>query len=79
MSSHSINVDVRHLQLVADLMTFKVGFQRFGMVKMKDSMLLNSYVEKTNDIQFDLAFHSRTDVVKVVSECIITVFYFVLI
>ncbi len=76
MSSHSINVDIRHLQLVADLMTFKggvLGFQRFGMVKMKDSVLLHSSFEKTNDILFDSAFHSKTDVVKGVSECIITV------
>ena len=78
MSSHSITVDIRHLQLVADLMTFKgavLGFQRFGMVKMKDSVLLHSSFEKTNDILFDSAFHSRTDVIKGVSECIITVKY----
>lgn len=73
---HGIQVDNRHLQLVADLMTFKgqvLGFQRHGMTKMKDSVLMHSSFEKTNDILFDSAFHSRNDVIKGVSECIITV------
>ncbi len=73
---HGIQVDNRHLQLVADLMTFKgqvLGFQRHGMTKMKDSVLTHSSFEKTNDILFDSAFHSRNDVIKGVTECIITV------
>lgn len=76
MSAHGIVVDPRHLQLVSDLMTFKgrvLGLQRFGMVKMKDSVLKHSSFEKTNDILFDSAFHSIVENVQGVSESIIMV------
>ena len=76
MSGHSIHVDTRHMQLVADLMTFKgmvLGFTRFGISKMKDSTLMHSSFEKTTDHLYDSSFHSRNDVVKGVSECIIMV------
>lgn len=75
-SGHSIHVDNRHLQLIADLMTFKglvLGFTRFGISKMKDSTLMHSSFEKTTDHLFDASFHSRNDVVSGVSECIIMV------
>lgn len=73
--SHSIQVDKRHLNLIADLMTFKGsvhGFQRFGMAKMKDSILLHSSFERTSDVLFDAAMHSKIDKIRGVSECIIT-------
>jgi DNA-directed RNA polymerase III subunit RPC1 len=76
MSGHSIHVDNRHLQLVADLMTFKgmvLGFTRFGISKMKDSTLMHSSFEKTTDHLYDASFHSRNDIVNGVSECIIMV------
>jgi DNA-directed RNA polymerase III subunit RPC1 len=75
-SGHSIQVDNRHLQLLADLMTFKgmvLGFTRFGISKMKDSTLMHSSFEKTTDHLFDASFHSRNDIVSGVSECIIMV------
>ncbi len=75
-SGHSIYVDNRHLQLIADLMTFKgmvLGFTRFGISKMKDSTLMHSSFEKTTDHLFDASFHSRNDIVSGVSECIIMV------
>ncbi len=75
-SGHSIQVDNRHLQLIADLMTFKglvLGFTRFGISKMKDSTLMHSSFEKTTDHLFDASFHSRNDIVSGVSECIIMV------
>jgi DNA-directed RNA polymerase III subunit RPC1 len=74
MGGHGIQVDIRHLQLVSDLMTFKgkvLGFQRSGMSQMKDSVLLHSSFEKTTDHLFEASFHSRTDKIMGVSECII--------
>jgi DNA-directed RNA polymerase beta' subunit len=56
-------------------MTFKgsvYGFQRFGMSKMKDSVLLHSSFERTNDVLFDAALHGKVDQLKGVSESIIT-------
>jgi DNA-directed RNA polymerase III subunit RPC1 len=78
MGSHGIYVDIRHLQLVADLMTFKgqvLGFTRMGLTKMQDSTLLHSSFEKTVDNLFESSFHSRIDKVRGVSECIIMVYY----
>ncbi len=74
-SCYSIQVDKRHLGLISDLMTFKgsvYGFQRFGMSKMKDSVLLHSSFERTNDVLFDAALHGKVDQLKGVSESIIT-------
>ena len=74
-SGHSIQVDKRHLNLIADLMTFKgsvYGFQRFGMAKMKDSVLLHSSFERTSDVLFDSAMHAKVDKLKGVTESIIT-------
>jgi DNA-directed RNA polymerase III subunit RPC1 len=79
MGSHGIYVDIRHLQLVADLMSFKgqvLGFTRMGLTKMQDSTLLHSSFEKTVDNLFESSFHSRSDQVKGVSECIIMVNFF---
>ena len=71
---HSIHVDKRHLGLISDLMTFKgtvYGFQRFGMIKMKDSVFLNSSFERTNDILFDAAIYGNVECLRGVSEAII--------
>ena len=72
--NHSISVDRRHLGLISDLMTFKgsvYGFQRFGMIKMKDSVFLHSSFERTNDILFDAATYGKVDCLRGVSESII--------
>ena len=74
-AGHSIHVDQRHLGLIADLMTFKgtvLGFQRFSMIKMKDSVFLNSSFERTTDVLFDAAINSKTENLSGVSESIIT-------
>ena len=71
---HSIQVDKRHLGLISDLMTFKgnvYGFQRFGIIKEKDSVFLKSSFEKTNDILFDAATYGKVDHLRGVSESII--------
>jgi DNA-directed RNA polymerase III subunit RPC1 len=42
MSAHGINLDLRHILLAADTMTFKgkvLGFTRHGVQKLKNSTL----------------------------------------
>ncbi|TMW55051.1 hypothetical protein Poli38472_013813 [Pythium oligandrum] len=74
MSAYGIGIDRRHLMLLADVMTFKgevLGITRFGIAKMKESVLMLASFEKTTDHLFDAAVHSRTDAIVGVSECII--------
>ena len=71
---HSIYVDTRHLGLISDQMTFKgtvLGFQRFGMIKMKDSVITHSSFEMTTDILLDAGIYGKTDNLRGVSESII--------
>lgn len=72
--TYGINIDQRHLQLLADVMTYRgavLGITRFGIAKMKDSVLMLASFEKTPDHLFDAAVHSRVDYVRGVSESII--------
>lgn len=72
--SYGIVVDGRHLRLLADVMTYKgnvLGVTRFGIAKMKDSVLMLASFEKTPDHLFDAAVHSRVDPCVGVSESII--------
>ena len=72
--SYGIVVDGRHLQLLADIMTYKgavLGITRFGIAKMKDSVLMLASFEKTPDHLFDAAVHARIDPCVGVSESII--------
>ncbi|KAK9456872.1 hypothetical protein V1511DRAFT_509555 [Dipodascopsis uninucleata] len=74
MSQYGMNVDPRHIQLLGDVMTFKgevLGITRFGLAKMRDSVLQLASFEKTTDHLFDAAFHMKTDLIEGVSECII--------
>ena len=69
-----MDIDPRHLQLLADTMTYKgevLGITRFGLAKMRDSVLQLASFEKTPDHLFDAAWHGKTDKVEGVSECII--------
>ncbi|KAF2458837.1 DNA-directed RNA polymeras-like protein iii largest subunit [Lineolata rhizophorae] len=69
-----MNIDPRHMQLLADVMTYKgdvLGITRFGMAKMRDSVLQLASFEKTPDHLFDAAFHMKRDRIEGVSECII--------
>ena len=71
---HGIVVDFRHLQLIADLMTFKgqvLGITRFGISKMRESTLMLASFEKTTDVLFDSSFHCRSDPINGVSDCIL--------
>ncbi|CAN3363314.1 DNA-directed RNA polymerase III subunit RPC1 [Diutina catenulata] len=74
MSNHGMSVDPRHIQLLGDVMTYKgevLGITRFGLSKMRDSVLQLASFEKTTDHLFDAAFYLKSDKVEGVSECII--------
>lgn len=74
MGAHGMSVDPRHIQLLADTMTHRgevLGITRFGIAKMKDSVLMLASFEKTTDHLFDAAIHGRADDVVGVSESII--------
>jgi len=72
--SYGIDIDPRHLMLLADVMTYRgevLGITRFGIAKMKDSVVMLASFEKTPDHLFDAAVHSRQDFINGVSECIV--------
>ena len=74
MTAYGIGIDSRHLMLLSDVMTFKgevLGITRFGVAKMRESVLMLASFEKTTDHLFDAAVHGRADAINGVSECII--------
>lgn len=74
MSSHGLGVDPRHTGLLGDVMTYKgevLGITRFGVSKMKDSVLMLASFEKTTDHLFDAALFAKKDAIQGVSESII--------
>lgn len=69
-----MDIDPRHMQLLADVMTYKgeiLGITRFGLAKMRDSVLQLASFEKTPDHLFEAAAKMKTDRIEGVSECII--------
>ncbi|KAI8635919.1 hypothetical protein BD408DRAFT_426964 [Parasitella parasitica] len=74
MSSHGMTIDHRHVFLLGDIMTSKgevLGITRFGISKMKDSVLSIASFEKTTDHLFEAALYSKKDGIVGVSEQII--------
>ena len=74
MNNHGVNVNSRHVALLAEVMTCKgkiIGFTRNGVDKMKDSTLMLASFEKTTDFLFDAATQGKHDRMKGVSEKII--------
>jgi len=74
MESHGLNLDHRHIALLADTMTYRgeiLGITRFGIAKMKESVLMLASFEKTADHLFEAALRGATDDISGVSECII--------
>jgi len=60
--------------LLGDVMTYKgevLGITRFGVAKMKDSVLMLESFEKTTDHLFDAAAYGKSDAILGVSESII--------
>ncbi|KAF2086213.1 beta and beta-prime subunits of DNA dependent RNA-polymerase [Saccharata proteae CBS 121410] len=71
---NQMDIDPRHMQLLADVMTYKgdiLGITRFGLAKMRDSVLQLASFEKTPDHLFEAGFRGKGDSVQGVSECII--------
>ena len=67
-------IDPRHIQLLSDVMTYKgevLGITRFGLSKMRDSVLQLASFEKTPDHLFEAAAAMKTDPIEGVSESII--------
>lgn len=74
MEEHGMSIDIRHMKLLADLMTYKgevLGMTRFGLTKMKSSVLMLASFEKTSEHLFNGSYSGRDDHIKGVSECII--------
>ncbi|KAI6655586.1 DNA-directed RNA polymerase III subunit RPC1 [Oopsacas minuta] len=74
MKNHGIHLDGRHVMLLADLMTYKgevLGITRFGLSKMKESVLMLASFECTTDHLFNASLFSQVDAINGVSECII--------
>ncbi len=74
MKQHGMSIDPRHVMLLADVMTYKgevLGITRFGVAKMKDSVLMLASFEKTTDHLFDAAIYGKEDGIQGVSESII--------
>ncbi|KAI3995273.1 hypothetical protein MKX01_032075 [Papaver californicum] len=74
MKGHGMTIDIRHMMLLGDLMTSKgevLGITRFGIQKMKESVLMLASFEKTADHLFNASVNGREDKIEGVSECII--------
>ncbi|KNA22334.1 hypothetical protein SOVF_034890 [Spinacia oleracea] len=74
MQSHSMDIDIRHMMLLADVMTFKgevLAVTRVGIAKMKESILMLASFEKTADHLFNGSVNGREEKIEGVSECII--------
>eukprot|EP01026_Neomeris_dumetosa_P068733 TRINITY_DN6744_c0_g2_i4.p1 TRINITY_DN6744_c0_g2~~TRINITY_DN6744_c0_g2_i4.p1 ORF type:complete len:592 (-),score=103.62 TRINITY_DN6744_c0_g2_i4:216-1991(-) len=74
MGAYGMVIDYRHTMLLADCMAQRgevLGITRFGIAKMKNSVLMLASFEKTSDHLFDAAIHGRVDDLNGVSECII--------
>lgn len=70
----SLSVDPRHMALLADVMTYKgevLGITRFGLAKMRDSVLQLASFEKTADHVFDAGIAGKIDKIEGVSESVI--------
>jgi DNA-directed RNA polymerase III subunit RPC1 len=70
----SMDIDNHHIHLLACIMTLKgevLGITRFGMAKMRDSVLQLASFEKTPDHLFEAATKMKSDPISGVSESII--------
>ncbi|CAM8879158.1 unnamed protein product [Rhodiola kirilowii] len=74
MSNHGMSIDRRHMMLLADLMTTKgevLGITRYGIQKMKDSVLMLASFEKTAELLFNASINGRVDPIDGVTECVV--------
>ena len=71
MDGHGLTIDPRHVSLLADIMTYRgetLGITRFGVTKMKQSVLMLASFEKTADHLFEAAIRGTSDAITGVSE-----------
>lgn len=69
-----LSIDPRHMSLLADVMTYRgevLGITRFGLAKMRDSVLQLASFEKTADHVFDAGIGGKVDPIEGVSESVI--------
>ncbi|GAV71386.1 RNA_pol_Rpb1_2 domain-containing protein/RNA_pol_Rpb1_3 domain-containing protein/RNA_pol_Rpb1_1 domain-containing protein/RNA_pol_Rpb1_5 domain-containing protein/RNA_pol_Rpb1_4 domain-containing protein, partial [Cephalotus follicularis] len=74
MESHGMKIDIRHMMLLADVMTFRgeiLGITRFGIKKMDKSVLMLASFENTADHLFNASVNGKDDRIEGVSESII--------
>ncbi|EZG50618.1 DNA-directed RNA polymerase [Gregarina niphandrodes] len=74
MDAYSMDIDIRHMLLLGDVMTFRgevLGISRHGIQKMRASVLCLASFEETNEHLFEAAVHRKSEHVKGVSEAII--------
>ncbi|XP_072929646.1 DNA-directed RNA polymerase III subunit RPC1 [Epargyreus clarus] len=74
MEGHGMAVDRRHVALLAAQMTARgevLGITRYGLARMKESVLNLASFEKTADHLFDAAYYGQRDCIEGVSESII--------
>ncbi|VDP84906.1 unnamed protein product [Echinostoma caproni] len=74
MEGHGVEVNIRHVMLLADVMTNRgevFGYQRTGMAKAKNSVLCLASFERTGDHLFEAAYHGQDDKLTGVTESII--------
>jgi len=74
MEAHGLTIDNRHVALLADIMSYRgevLGITRFGVAKMKESVLMLESFEKTADHLFEAAVRGAVDDISGVSESII--------
>eukprot|EP01054_Gregarina_sp_Poly1_P006220 Gregarina_sp_Poly_1__6219@NODE_329_length_9477_cov_82_111477_g279_i0_p1_GENE_NODE_329_length_9477_cov_82_111477_g279_i0NODE_329_length_9477_cov_82_111477_g279_i0_p1_ORF_typecomplete_len1682_score254_39RNA_pol_Rpb1_5/PF04998_17/2_6e123RNA_pol_Rpb1_2/PF00623_20/2_2e69RNA_pol_Rpb1_1/PF04997_12/5_9e68RNA_pol_Rpb1_3/PF04983_18/7_5e03RNA_pol_Rpb1_3/PF04983_18/3_2e29RNA_pol_Rpb1_4/PF05000_17/1e24Ribosomal_S14/PF00253_21/9_5e03Ribosomal_S14/PF00253_21/0_48_NODE_329_length_9477_cov_82_111477_g279_i036018 len=74
MDAYSMDIDIRHMQLLGDVMTYRgevLGITRHGIQKMRASVLCLASFEETNEHLYEAAVHKKSEHVQGVSEAII--------
>ncbi|VWU50820.1 DNA-directed RNA polymerase III subunit RPC1, putative, partial [Hepatocystis sp. ex Piliocolobus tephrosceles] len=74
VEAYSIDIDIRHIMLLADIMTFTgdiLGINRFGIQKARHSTLMLASFEETNEHLFVSSFFKNIDEINNISESII--------
>ena len=74
LGAYSMSVDVRHIQLISDVMTHRgvvLGIQNYGIQKMNSGVLTMASFERTTDHLYNACVFQRSDRTLSVSESII--------
>ena len=74
MKAYSLSIDIRHVTLLADVMTHRgvvLGITRYGIQKMNSGVLTMASFERTTEHLYNAAVYQRSDQKLSVSESII--------